>query len=76
MNSNFLFRLHRHLTHLSLKSCPLITDRALEAIAGIKKFFICLNYSTLAMYPLPLQGRIQDFFWEGVHSSLALLQHQ
>ena len=35
MNSNFLFRLHRHLTHLSLKSCPLITDRALEAIAGI-----------------------------------------
>ena len=23
-----------------------------------------------------LQGRIQDFFYEGVHSSLALLQHQ
>ena len=26
--------------------------------------------------PPPTQGRIQDFFQEGVHSSLALLQHQ
>ena len=26
--------------------------------------------------PIKSQGRIQDFFWEGVHSSLALLQHQ
>ena len=31
----------------------------------------------VSMIPLhQFQGRIQDFFWEGVHSSLALLQHQ
>ena len=27
-------------------------------------------------YSTPYQGRIQDFFKEGMHSSLALLQHQ
>ncbi|CAH3185471.1 unnamed protein product [Porites evermanni] len=37
-------RLHRHLTHLSLKACPLITDRALEAV-GVLKRLKSLNLS-------------------------------
>ena len=39
----------------------------------------CKNMFSCFFYPSPVlsvQGRIQDFFQEGVHSSLALLQHQ
>ncbi|XP_031551245.1 uncharacterized protein LOC116288582 isoform X2 [Actinia tenebrosa] len=32
-----VLRLHKHLTLLSLKSCPLITDKAMEAVSALKK---------------------------------------
>ena len=70
------FFLHWTWRHGKLKQWLAI--KAKQASKVTVKGQPCVNSNTVssALTSFIHQGRIQDFFSEGVHSSLALLQHQ